>query len=360
MDYYSKEPRHSPLLTVQTTEPFNAEPPASALVAFQITPEDLVYCRNHGPVREFDEDTYTVSVNSGERAVVFSAQDLQATFPKHEVVAALQCAGNRRKEMGSIKKVHGVAWTDGVIANCKWGGARLFDVLERLGVQSDNHSHVCFESYATLCQDDEYYGASIPLAHAMDPANDVLIAYEMNDDALSADHGGPFRIVVPGFLGARWVKWVDTISISPSESANFYQARDYKILPPEVETKEAAVSLWSKYPSMTRMPLNSVVASVSPLSEQTLLINGYAMPGSCRNVAAVEVTIDGGATWHSAKITYQEGKWSWTLWELVLEGVPAHGTVHSRAIDDDGSVQPQEGCWNLRGVAFNAWGVAKW
>jgi len=110
---------------------------------------------------------------------------------------------------------------------------------------------------------------------------------------------------------------------------------------------------------MTALPLNSVIA-VATRTENTLYVKGYAIPGSCGNVRAVEITIDAGKTWHSARILYQQGKWSWTLWEAELGGVERCGRVYCRAIDSEGNLQPQEGIWNLRGVAFNGWGVKDW
>ncbi|KAJ7494581.1 Oxidoreductase, molybdopterin-binding domain-containing protein [Mycena galericulata] len=354
---YANEPQRSELLLVQGTEPFNAEPPASELVEFDVTPEDLVYCRNHGPVCEFPEDTYALTVKSGDEAVRLSMSELRA-FPKADVVALLQCAGNRRKEIGRNQ----------AIANCKWAGVRLCELLKRTGLQISADDHVCFASYATLCQDDNFYGASIKMSKAMCPEEDVLLAYEMNDETLSADHGGPLRVVVPGYLGARWVKWVDTIVLSQAESPNYYQQRDYKVLPPEVDSKAAAAPLWAKYPSMTALPLNSVVASVTatrPSSSSTstaLHIKGYALPGPlpAGAVTSVDISIDDGASWKPATITYQQGRWSWTLWELAIEGAPTSGTVYSRARDATGRMQQREGTWNLRGVGFAGWGIGTW
>ncbi|KAL0580006.1 hypothetical protein V5O48_002009 [Marasmius crinis-equi] len=352
---YSNEPPHSEVLVVQAQEPFNAEAPTPALVEFQRTPEDLVYCRNHGPVREFDEDEYTIIVNGAvQKEMKFSVAELKK-FPKATVTAVLQCAGNRRNEMGAIKPVNGVGWNAGVLANCTWGGVRLRDVLDRVGIQADaGPRHVCFASYATLCQDDKYYGGSVELEKAMSLEDD------MNDEPLTAEHGGPLRVVVPGYLGARWVKWVDTVTVSIDESPNFYQQRDYRILPPHVETKPQAQEYWSKCPSMTALPLNSVIATVYRLSPSKMYVKGYAVPGDGGNVTSVEVTTDDGATWTPARITYQEGKWSWTLWEVEIENSDNTGRVFCRATDSSGNVQKRESDWNLRGVAYCAWGSATW
>ncbi|GJF00069.1 molybdopterin binding oxidoreductase [Phanerochaete sordida] len=361
---YSQEVPHSELLLVRSTEPFNAEPLAAALVQFAITPDDLVYCRNHGPVLDLDRDAYTIAVEGGPSGPVrYSMADLEARFTKYEVVAALQCAGNRRKEMDQVKKVNGILWDDGVICNAKWGGVRLRDVLLDAGVELEGNAHVQFSSHVTPCQDDVDYGASIPLEKVMDEDGDVLLAWEMNGEYMSPDRGAPLRLVVPGYCGARWVKWIDSIRLSPDESPNYYQARDYRILPPEIETKAQAAPVWSKYPSINSLAFNSVVASATlrpAPAGNVLVVQGYASQHIDARIVAVELSVDAGATWQPARITYQEGRWSWTLWEAELPGVAEHGTVYSRAVDERGNMQQRECKWNLRGVAFNPWGVKRW
>ncbi|EPT01408.1 hypothetical protein FOMPIDRAFT_1145132 [Fomitopsis schrenkii] len=376
---FSKEVSHSKLLIIRGHQPFNAEPKASALVQFAITPDELVYCRNHGPVQEYDEDEFEVRIRVRDVHVdgqafaaekVMKAKDIREKFEMAEVEAALQCAGNRRKEMSTIKPVVGVLWDDGVIANCKWGGARLRDVLAAAGLPEallqrgseiettagPSGLFVRFNSSVTPTENDTYYGASISLEKAL--SNDALLAYEMNNEPLSPDRGGPLRIVVPGYLGARWVKWVDEIEVCMQESPNYYQARDYKVLPQEIETKDQAKGAWSKYPSMTTLPLNSVIASLTRRSPTELIVKGYAIGRGSAEVTKVEVSLDEGMSWLPARITYQGGKWSWTLWSVsvaVDEG--AHGTLHCRASDEKGNVQQKTCPWNMRGVAYCPWGA---
>jgi sulfite oxidase len=203
---YSNEPaRPSPHLLVRKDKPFNAEPNLSVLVRNYITPVPEFFKRNHGPIPDLNADTHTVKVtapalpNVGRKE--FSMEAIRR-FPKHEIVAAIQCAGNRRDGLNKLAKVKGVIWSAGTIGNARWGGALLRDILLAAGIPNNLDPamqtwHVVMEAVGEA-EEDAYYASSIPLTMAMDPLRDVLLAYEMNGQVLSRDHGYPIRVVVPG------------------------------------------------------------------------------------------------------------------------------------------------------------------
>ncbi|KAF2841230.1 sulfite oxidase-like protein [Patellaria atrata CBS 101060] len=371
-------------------EPLNREPPLEQLIAHFITEKDG-FDRNHSSIPVINEDAHSLQVDGlVQNLLSLTVSSLATEFPQHTVICALQCAGNRRHTMRTqLKEVQGIDWFDGAVMNCIWTGPRLRDVLLRAGLkiregkvqtEGEEQGHVLFACHQQPTEDDSYYGGSIPLARAMRVDADVIIALKMNGKPIPPAHGAPIRIIAPGIAGARSVKWLDKITVSETESPNFYQQRDYKILPPTVTDGEKAKEWWDKVPAIQDMPVNSVVAipandSTVELGEDGCIeVRGYALPsGDHGPVDKVELSGDEGASWVEAEILSAHGeprlleipkdvglKWAWSLWRGRVKAEKGKGKrVLSRATDKGGNMQVECPEWNLRGVAYNGYGEAR-
>lgn len=355
--------------------PLNREPDLQSLISSFITTKDLKpYDRNHCPHPSISARNHRVKVDGlVSNSISLSIVDLQNNFTQHEVTCALQCAGNRRHTMRTLlKEVQGLDWFAGAVMNCSWKGPRLRDVLSRTGLdvsESDAETaHVAFACNAVPCQDDDWYGASIPLSRAMREDADVILALEMNGEPLTVEHGFPVRVVTPGLAGARAVKWLDHITVQKEMSSNHYMHFDYKVLPEEAVDSESAKKYWESTPPVIEMPVNSVVAvpadgsTVQTDADGLAVVKGYAVPsGDDGPVVRVEVSSD-GENWVDAQMSAHPGesKWSWTLWEARLRLERGEGkAVFSRATDKAGNMQPRHSQWNLRGVCYNGYGEAR-
>ena len=360
-------------MTYDGPPPLNREPATSALLAHFRTPADVAYDRNHGPIPAgLDATTHTVRVGGLVAApVTLSVAQLATDFPQHAVTCALQCAGNRRHTMRTaLREVSGIDWFDGAVLNAAWEGPRLVDVLARAGVPlegSDSDGiHVAFESRAAATEDDEFYGGSIPLERALRASADVVLALRMNGEPLTRNHGFPVRVVVPGALGARSVKWLDGISVQKEESPCYYQRKDYKALPAHVRTTDQAEKegWWERTASLLDMPVNSVVG-VPEHGEKArwdtdgcVEVKGYALPaGEDGPIVKVEVRVDEGAWQEAELLDGNHGKWCWCIWRWKGLIDPGKRRIWSRATDKGGNIQEGERSeWNLRGVAYNGYG----
>lgn len=335
------------------------------------------YDRNHGPIPHLDASTHKVTVTGLTNTELSLSVDELKSLPQHSIICALQCAGNRRHTMRTkLKEVSGLDWFDGAVMNCKWTGPLLVDVLEKAGISIEEgkrkDAHVAFACYQTPTQEDKFYGASIPLSRAMNRECSIILALEMNDKPLPPNHGAPVRVVTPGIAGARSVKWLDKISVQMTESDSYYQQHDYKILPPEADTKEKAEEWWSKVGALHDMPVNSVIGVPSSESkiqrdaDGTIEVKGYALPsGADGPIVKVEVSTDGGETWNEADLIrdYEgsdvELKWAWCLWKARVNMERGKGgKIYSRATDRSGNTQEKTAVWNYRGVAYNGYGEA--
>lgn len=369
-DQWKDEPKiRHPALKHNQERPFNAEPPGAILTAQFNTPNDLFYVRNHFPVPKIDVDCYMLEITGKDMGTMrLSLEDLKSKFPQHTISATIQCAGNRRSQMSAIKQVRGLMWDNASIGNATWTGVLLRDVLKYAGLTEtscDNVKHVQFEG---LDKDisGSCYGASIPVQTAMNAGGDVLLAYKMNGDDLPLDHGYPLRVVVPGTVGARNVKWLSRIVLSDVESSSLWQQKDYKLFPPSIDI--STVDYSSSTP-IQEMPVQSAICSPIPgssvkASDGFVTVKGYAWSGGGRGISRVHVSVNGGSQWHSAELetANQEynKKWAWTLWEVSVPIPDGHTgllDICCKATDSACNQQPDSvgPIWNFRGLSNNAW-----
>ncbi|KAL3813893.1 hypothetical protein ACJIZ3_015161 [Penstemon smallii] len=375
-DYNQDPPRH-PQLLVNSKEPFNAEPHRTALVSSYITPVEFFYKRNHGPVPIVDDiDNYNVFISGLiENPKGLYMKDIRK-LPKYNVTATLQCAGNRRTAMSKTKMVKGVGWDISAIGNAVWAGAKLADALELVGIPKCSHvtpsggKHVEFVSI-DKCKEENGgpYKASIPLCQATNPEADVLLAYEMNGETLERDHGYPLRVIVPGVIGARSVKWLDSINIIAKECQGFFMQKDYKMFPPSVNWDNID---WSTRRPQMDFPIQCAIGSLEDVNKLVepgkVTIKGYAVSGGGRGIERVDVSIDGGKTWFEASKSQKASttpyisddensdKWAWVLFEAEAD-ISRRTEIVAKAVDIAGNVQPEnvEFIWNVRGILNTSW-----
>lgn len=353
------ETQNSDGLIVHGTSPMNAEPQLHSLVKSWMTSVADFYIRSHAPVPKIDRDDFRLTVEGlVEKPLSLSLKELNTGFAQQNVIATLTCAGNRRSEHSLVKPIKGVPWREGAIGNAKWGGVRLSDVLKRAGVKAEA-KHVWFEGLDEIPRSSGVipFGGSIPIAKAFadtDSMPGALLTTKMNDSQLTGDHGAPLRTVVPGYIGARSVKWLGRVVVSDRPSPNHYVATAYKLV------EHGDPLEWSEQGPIYRMPLNSVVCfprKDAKLKTGPFDVTGYALPPGRPGVtiAKVEVSTDGGRAWKQAKITSPIRENCWVLWQVTLPLKPGSNELVVRATDSNGKSQPETIGWNMKGYLFNAW-----
>jgi len=346
-------------LFVHSKAPMNAEPTPPDLVRSWVTPVDSFFIRSHGNTPQVDADSFRLSVEGlVETPLTLSLAEL-GKFPQPGIVATLTCAGNRRSEHSRIKPVKGVQWREGAIGNAKWRGASLSDVLKKAGLR-ESAKHVWFEGLDTVEDGGKTFafGGSIPLEKVFQAKDNspgsVLLATSMNDQPLTADHGFPVRMVVPGYIGARSVKWLNKIVVSDRPSPNHFVADVYKLV------DQGTLLEVAENAPIYRMPLNSAICTPTAgttLQPGRIEVLGYALPPGVPGVtiSLVEVSSDRGQTWVKAKLTANALEYCWQLWSAEIATTFATKELIVRATDSRGEVQPETVRWNAKGYLFNAW-----
>ena len=341
---------------VHRVEPFNAETAREALGEGPLTPIDAFYSRNHGAIPQIDPSTWRLQVGGlVERELSLALDVLREGFEEREVVATLQCAGNRRAGLLAVRDIPGEEpWGPGATGTASWRGVALADVLTAARPHP-SAAHVGFAScdVSEEAQPPQPYGASISRRKAERP--EVLLAWAMNGEPLPALHGGPLRVVVPGYIGARSVKWLERVELREEPWEGFFQSTAYRLLPPdERPTPGAGVALGEvALNSEILAPCDGAVVAAGPLE-----VRGYALAGGERTVARVDVSTDGGETWAQADLLDDLGRWAWRLWRAEVRLEPGQHELLVRAWDSAAASQPERPAplWNPKGYVNNSWG----
>ena len=349
-----------PDFVVRQENPFNAGPPPRLLNQTYITPTNLFFVRSHGNVPEVDIDSYRLEISGRvSRPLTLSLGDLKDNFERVDVSATLQCAGNRREELMAVESIpNELGWGVEAISHAAWTGVRLRDVLAEAGVEGDEDSYLHVElgglDDVQRLNKKFQYGGSIPLSKGL--CAEVILAYEMNGEPLTPVHGFPLRAIVPGYIGARSVKWLDRITVQAEPSQNYFQSHAYRLFAPHMRSETVE---WDEGVMLGEMNVTSVICSHDEnerIPAGKLTVQGYAMAGG-RRIARVDVSCDDGRTWVQAELANEAGCWGWTLWKANFDLKPGKYQLVVRAMDTSANTQPRDisQVWNFKGYMNNAW-----
>lgn len=310
--------------------------------------------------------------------------DLLEQLPSFSIPVTLVCAGNRRKEQNMHKQTIGFNWGPGAVSTAIWKGVLVRDLLfQQCGGLQDGARFVCFDGLDKL--PNGHYGTSLSVERVMNTMNDVMIAYEMNGARLTPDHGFPVRLIVPGVIGGRMIKYLSKITVSDARSDSWYHYNDNRVLPSVVSDADMAKrEKWWIRPEYTinELNINSVICSpahgsVLSISDPAALaeeitLSGYAYSGGCKKITRVEVTLDSGDSWLLSDLEHPEEwpqyrctsdpfprqrYWCWCFWsvKVPVRQLLKCKDIHVRAWDSTMNTQPKDLNWNLMGMMNNCW-----
>lgn len=373
--------KRNPQIWIHGRTNFETPPPLLDKAGF-ITPADMFFVRQHSEVPRVvaeggNPDDHSIFVEQVVhdktaakpsdtkkvmKTITLSLKDLKSKFEKVTVTSMLCCSGQRRYEMNLVEQTGGAISWHNSCGNCTWGGCRLRDVLEHMGVSTDLKVSKFVEF-----QGKEGYKGCIPFRKAHELYGDVLVCWEQNGEPLLPDHGQPLRIVVPGYSSKTSTKWLTGISVRDMDCEFGKHKSYYKLFPTALKpgTDEYAKHVGDPEYTIGELNVNSVI--FEPHSQTLcgrpgpLKVSGYAHTGGGRLMSRIEVSANGGKTWEQVRPLKQEptdagNLWAWVRYEHILQDFDPNAEdaeVVVRAWDNAANTQPEWPIWNYTGMLNN-------
>jgi len=325
----------------------------SAFGTSVVTPTNQLYVRNNLPTPSesivADRDAWQLQVAGVKQPRTLSLRELK-TLGLETVTMVLQCSGNGRGFFPS--KPSGTPWTVGAAGCVTWSGVPVRDVVQALGGLIDGVPYMTGTGGEVLPAGIDPKTVIVERSVPVAAMQDAILAWELNGEPIPLAHGGPLRLIVPGYTGVNNIKYIKQLAFTPKESDARIMSHGYRITPPggkgdpsQPSVQEMSVKSW----------INSPVPEDGTQAAGTVQIHGVAF-GGLHGIKGVEVSLDGGKTWRAARLVGPDmGKYAWR--QFVLQATLPKGkhVLASRATDDRGNVQPETRGENQSGYNNTSW-----
>ena len=324
----------------------------SAFGTSVVVPNDILFVRNNiAPPEEAivaDPDAWEVTIAGVRKPGKMTVAQLKR-LGVETVAAVLQCSGNGRGYFGH--KASGTQWKVGAAGCVIWSGAPVAAVVEAMGGVASGMGYMTATGGEKMTAGVDPKTVMVERSMPIQSVKTALLAWEINGEPIPLAHGGPLRLVVPGYYGINNVKYVGRLAFTDKETDAAIQRSGYRIR--DIGKKGAP-----DQPSMWEMNVKSWVnhpAGEGPVSAGMVQIDGVAFAG-VNAVKRVEVSVDGGKTWKDAKFIGPDlGRYAWRQFVLPVRLSAGNYTLVSRATDTAGNTQPEQRVENERGYAHNGW-----
>lgn len=325
----------------------------SAFGTSVITPSDQLYLRNNLPIPDeaivANRDAWSVSVEGVKSPRSITVRELK-TMGLETVAMVLQCSGNGRGFFPH--KPSGTPWTVGAAGCVVWSGVPVKAVAQALGGVDVAMPFMTGTGGEPLPAGLDPKTVVVERSVPVSAMTDALLAWEMNGEPIPLAHGGPLRLIVPGFTGVNSIKFIKRLAFTAQESDAHIMSHGYRMSPMgakgdpgQPSVQEMSVKSW----------INSPAPDASALKAGRNQISGVAF-GGMQAVKRVEVSVDGGKTWAEARLVGPDlGKYAWRQFVLDVKLPVGQFVLASRATDMVGDVQPQERLENASGYNNTSW-----
>ncbi len=339
----------------------------SALLDSQITPLDVLFVRNNQPMgnaatlKPFPLKGWNIALTG----MIDKPRSLDAKMltgmdqVEHEMV--LQCCGNGRSLFADSVKAKGTQWTRGGMGNIRVSGVRLSALVRKLGVRIGTGARfLTAEGKDTPLPDKEDFEHSLPLDEAMEHS---VLATRINGQPIPAVHGGPVRLMTPGFYGTMHIKWVSQLRFEGDETDNYNHIPRYRVPRTLLQPGKPIQYTFSNSKACWRMKTKCVVLSPQPdaavMAGKPVTVRGVAFNDGSTRIDSVHLSTDRGQSWSRVRLDIPRSPFAWYRWSATVTLPTGKQQLWARTVDALGRTQPLDGSihWNPSGYEWN--GVEK-